>query len=157
MAKHKMVIALLSNKCGLMKELEQITEVMSVQQVDELAHSVEKRAEIIDNLKSIDLDLQAVCTNDIALLSAINHTNSRDALSEDLQEVYDLSFMIKSSAHRISNNDEHIREHMMYEKNRVMKNIESLNKSGTSYAGRYHKSVQTGVGNRFPTKKGKLV
>ena len=150
-------LQLLNRKKNLFLQLEEITGNMTLLEVNELITSMEQRGVLLKEVEDLDATLHAFCVNDPLLRGAINHTCTKDNLSQDLCTIYDISLTVKSIVNRITLNDDNIRIHLSYEKERILSHISKLNTSGTSVASRYHKSAQTGRSNPFGVPKGKLI
>ena len=139
---------LLCSKKELFFQLEELTEQMSLLEVDALAVIMETRQRILQEISVLDEQIVAFCDEDEELRTALNHKCRKQDLSPELAKFYDVSLAIKATANRIVQNDEHIQMHMEFEKKRALEKIQQLNTSGPVVASRYHNSAQTGRGSR---------
>ena len=150
-------LQLLNRKKNLFLQLEEITGSMTLLEVDELLTCIEQRGVLLTEVADIDATLHAYYLTDPMLKSAISHSCTKNDLSPALCDLYDISLTIKSIVNRITLNDGNIRLHLKFEKERILSNIEKLNKGGTGVADKYHRSTQTGRSRLFGGNKGKLI
>lgn len=137
------ILQLLAEKQQLFSEIEKMTEDLCAQQVDELVQCMEKRGELLEQIKVIDCKIEKNCGEE--LRPVLHHACARGDLSQDLVKYYDAALAIKAIANRIIKNEDGVRLHLESEKQRIAKKLEELNHSGFSVANQYHRSVETGV------------
>ncbi len=153
MSNYIALLALLSQKQALFLEIEEITSHMSLQEVDALVESMERRGNLLNIIADLDIQLKESCATDNLLQQAINHECRKTDLPINLAPIYDLSLSIKGIIMRIGNNDETIRIHLDFEKERILSKIQQLNQSSGVVADRYHRSMTTG--NHLSAKQSK--
>ena len=148
---------LLTRKKNLFLQLEEVTGNMSLLQVEELLISTEQRGLLLEEINELDMELKAYYLQDPLLKSAITHSCNKSQLPPQLAELYDISLTVKAIANRILKNDENIKIHLNFEKERILSKIQQLNTSGDVVASKYHRSVQTGRSNPLGVSKNKFI
>lgn len=157
MTDYTAVSALLAQKKQLFLELESVTADMSLYQVNELAECMEKRSRLLQQVEQIDAELKLMCITDEELRQVLNNRCPREGLSPQLSALYDASLSIKAVVNRMMKNDDAIKEHLEYEKQRITQKIEELNQIGAVVAGKYYRSVQTGVPRPIGAGKDRMI
>ncbi|WP_099205328.1 hypothetical protein [Scatolibacter rhodanostii] len=151
------VLALLTEKKKLFSDFESITETMLFLQVDDLALSIEKRENLLQEIQGIDTKLHELCLHNQEINEALHHEGNANQLSPDAAKIYDMALNIKAIVNRVLKNEEPIRTHLDEEKQRLFDAMENLNKSGESVAGQYHQSVMTGLGGSVAPTANKFI
>ncbi len=157
MTDYQHILNLLQQKKDILLNLEKITEPMGLFSVDELSNCIEQRTSLLSQMGLIDKDVKRFCENDDLLRQTLNHTCIRGDLSEELTLLYDVSLNIKAIIMRLKNNDENIKQHLEFEKSRILDRIENLNKSGPVVAKQYNKSMQTALKKPASFKKSTII
>ncbi len=157
MTNYSEVTTYIEKKLELFENLELISESMTLLEVDELLVCIEKRGVLIEEIELVDNKLKDACLSDENLKASLNHTSSRDSFDAQLKNIYDISLKIKAIANRMLQNDENIRQHMAFEKERITTHIEKLNGSSTAAAGKYNKSIKSVVKNPQGVRKTKWI
>ena len=139
------LLALLAEKRERMLECEQATENLCACPAEELEGQVAKRQRALDRIASLDLEIRALAVGDGAARAALNHTCGRGELPDELAELYDASLAVKTVASRILRVEETVRLRLESERLRALEQLQKMNSSASVVAGRYHRSVQTGV------------
>ena len=147
----------LTRKKNLFLQIEEITDNMCLLQVEELLVSVEARQIRLEEITQLDITLKEYCQEDPLLKSVLNHDCTTKGLSDELCTLYDIALSIKACVNRIMQNDENVRLHLAFEKDRILSNIEQLNTSSTVVADRYHRSIQTANSNPFGVSQKKWI
>lgn len=157
MTDYTAVSALLAQKKQLFLELESVTADMSLYQVEELAECMEKRSRLLQQVEQADDELRLICSADEQLRQVLNNQCSREELSPTLAALYDASLSIKAVVNRMMKNDDAIKEHLEYEKQRITQKIEELNQSGAVVADKYYRSVQTAINRPLGSGKDRMI
>lgn len=141
------ILRLLSDKRDLFLEMEEVTSAMCLQQVEQIAESMDRRSRLIERIDLVDASLADLCAGRDWVRAAMQHTCDRDGLPQELGEVYDASMAVKAVVNRIVRNDDAVKAHLEFEKQRVLQKVEELNRSGTAVANQYYQSVKTAIPN----------
>ena len=147
----------LTRKKNLFLQIEEITGNMCLLQVEELLVSVAERQIRLDEITQLDITLKEYCQEDPLLKKVLNHDCTTNQLTPELCTLYDIALAIKACVNRIIQNDESIRLHLAFEKDRILSKIEQHNTSSTVVADRYHRSVQTANSNPYGVSQKKWI
>ena len=115
----------------------------------------ERRQALLDEAAALDVELRALCVADGAVRAAVNHTCPRGELPEELSALFDASLRVKAAARRVLRVEETARLRLETERTAARERLEEMNQSPSAVAGRYHRSVQTGVQRPFSGGKEK--
>ncbi len=151
------LLILLNQKKEIFLTFEQISENMAFLTAEDLPESVEQREYLLEKIAAIDAEMQPLLAGNEKLQAVLNHNVAPDKLSAPLAKLYEASLGVKAIINRILKNSNFIREHMENEQERILMQMEDLNKSGAVVAERYHQSVSTGVASSFNRNKGKII
>lgn len=157
MKNYKLETELVLKKLAIYQEIEQITDTMSIQNIDQLIDSVQKREKLIMRAEIIDDSLFEYTDKDINLKNALNIDCKLDDLNDELKFIYETSFKIKAIINRLLRNEGVIREYMEFQKDSLLQKIESLNQSTTSVASKYSMGLQTAVPPTNNSKKSRFI
>lgn len=141
------ILRLLSEKRDLFLEMEEVTSAMCFQQVEQIAESMDRRSRLVGRIDMLDATIRDLCAGRELVQACIHHTCDRDGLPQELGEVYDASMAVKAVVNRILRNDDAVKSHLEFEKQRVLQKVEEMNRSGTSVANQYYQSVKTAMPN----------
>lgn len=134
---------LLQEKVELYKQIELLSEQMITANVDDFIDCYEERGSLLEKVSKIDVEIAEFLVTNKLLKDVLNIECSRLDLDDDHKKMYDLSFKIKGAINRILRNDASVQENMRFQKEKLLKDIENLNKSPQTVAGKYNKAVQT--------------
>ncbi len=154
----ELMLELLEQKKTYFLHYEKEMEALPLLATEELEPCLERGAKIIKRLEELELRLsQLIQQNGPLVRSALNHQCDRYQLSPELGKLYDASLSVKAVASRILQNDEMIRQRIAAEREKALENIKEINSRSHVVAGKYHRSMQTGVTNFFPETQGKEI
>lgn len=153
MTEKQEIMRLLEEKTTLLLQLEKITDSLYEKPLEEMQKSVEKRQSIIYNMQNIDERIQDLCSAvEPGVKEAVETKSDRGRLSQELGQIFDKAMGMKAVAFRVLKNSDTIRDRLQREYDNVHSEIEQLNRSSASVAGRYNKTVGMGYQTNHASK-----
>lgn len=153
MTEKEEIITLLEEKVELLLKFEQITDGIYYLPIEEIHHSMNKRQALVNKMMKIDERIELLCSGlEPVVYEAVRNRCSRGELTEEIGRIYDKALETRTVARRADRNSDAIRERIELEQQKTRAEIQKLNTSSSTVAGRYGQAVNTANSNRTVQK-----
>jgi hypothetical protein len=149
------MLALLEQKRLCFLSYEKEMEAVPILPAEELEPCVDRGGLILEQAAALDTRLDRLLSlNEPAARQAISHDCDRQLLTPELGQLYDAALKVKTVAYRIRQNESVIRERIEIEREKALERLRELNHRPEAVAGKYRRSVETGVNRPYPASEG---
>lgn len=154
MNNHSKIIELIGKQRIVFEEVEDITNKIIYEQIEEFPQLMEKREELLKKSLLIKEEINKVAAIEPGVLNVLSLNCDISRLSDENAMVFEALMRVRATANRINRMDSEVYSRIEREKSSILEYIETLNSSGNSVAENYKRAVQTAFsGNRFDGDK----
>lgn len=144
MNKYSKIIELLGEQGRVFEEVEDITNRIISEQIEELPQLLALRGELLERALLIKEEIDKACTNQPGLEDMLRCACDMSSLSDEDAMVFEASIRVRATVNRICKKDAEVYSRIEREKSSILEYLETLNSSINSVAESYKRAVQTG-------------
>ncbi len=134
--------AALSEKRLLLLTLEGVMNSLAYEsEITQVIELASQRAELIEQLRQSDAQIGALCADYDDVRAILNYQVSPATLEGAHKWLYEQALAVRAVLARIADLENIVRTQLLQHQHRLKTNIESLNLSSASVAGRYHSAM----------------
>lgn len=146
------IILLLQKKRELFLEYEKETMEIAAGSEDDIEKHMENRIRLQSEIDENSGRLEQLCESadePEKLLAAVKSSCTREELSEELQEIFELSMQVRSVVNRIQMTEPQAMGRLESVRDEALKKIKEMNQSSQAKASRYYNSTQKNANGGF--------
>lgn len=144
MSVYSRIVELLKKQGNIFAEVEDITNKIVYEQIDNLPSLLEQRGELLEKSVLIKEEIDKVATNEPGVEDVLRCNCDIWDLSDEETMVFEAIMRVRATVNRISKMDSEVYFRIEKEKSSILEHIKQLNNSGNSVAENYKRAVQTG-------------